>query len=195
MTLTRKSLKAMGIEDEKIEQIIEDHSETVDALKKQRDDYEAQACKVPELEKKIQELENSEGDDYKAKYEAERDAFEAYKADVEATRKNDQVKNLYRELLKESGIDEKRIETVLKVTDLAKLEINKDGSLRDAEKLKEGIKEDWSDFIATTENRGANVETPPASTGGKMTKDEILAIKDAGERQAAMADNHELFGF
>lgn len=195
MTLTRKSLKAMGIEDEKIEQIIEDHSETVNALKKQRDDFETKANMVPELEKKIQELENSEGDDYKAKYDAEHEAFESYKAEVEATRKNEQVKSLYRDLLKETGIDEKRIDTVLKVTDLTKLEINKDGSLRDVEKLKDGIKEDWSDFIATTETKGAHVETPPANTSGKMTKDEILAIKDAGERQAAMAENHELFGF
>ena len=195
MTLTRKSLKAMGIEDEKIEQIIEDHSETVNALKKQRDDYKAEADKVSDLEKKIQDLENAEVDDYKEKFEAERKAFEDYKAEVETTKRNDQVKNLYRDLLKDSGVDEKRIETVLRVTDLSKLEINKDGTLRDAERLKESITEDWADFIATTETKGANVETPPANTGGKMSKDEILAIKDAGERQAAMAENHELFGF
>ena len=195
MTLTRKSLKAMGIEDEKIEQIIEDHSETVNALKKQRDDYKAEADKVSDLEKKIQDLENTEVDDYKEKYEAERKAFEDYKAEVEATKRSDQVKNLYRDLLKDSGVDEKRIDTVLRVTDLSKLEINKDGTLRDAERLKEGIAEDWADFIATTETKGASVETPPSNTGGKMSKDEILAIKDAGERQAAMAENHELFGF
>lgn len=195
MTLTRKSLKAMGIEDEKIEQIIEDHSETVNALKKQRDDYKAEADKVSDLEKKIQDLENTDVDDYKEKYEAERKAFEDYKAEVEATKRSDQVKNLYRDLLKDSGVDEKRIDTVLRVTDLSKLEINKDGTLRDAERLKEGITEDWADFIATTETKGASVETPPSNTGGKMSKDEILAIKDAGERQAAMAENHELFGF
>lgn len=195
MTLTRKSLKAMGIEDEKIEQIIEDHSETVNALKKQRDDYKAEADKVSDLEKKIQDLENTEVDDYREKYEAERKAFEDYKAEVEATKRSDQVKNLYRDLLKDSGVDEKRIDTVLRVTDLSKLEINKDGTLRDAERLKEGITEDWADFIATTETKGASVETPPSNTGGKMSKDEILAIKDAGERQAAMAENHELFGF
>jgi hypothetical protein len=33
MALTRKMLKAMGIEEEKIEQIIEAHAETVDGLK------------------------------------------------------------------------------------------------------------------------------------------------------------------
>lgn len=195
MTLTRKSLKAMGIEDEKIDQIIDDHSDTVDALKKQRDDYKAKADKVSDLEKKIQELESIEVDDYKAQYEAEHEAFEAYKAEVEASRHSEQVRGLYRDLLKEAGVDEKRIDTVLRVTDLSKLDMNKDGTLKDAEGLKKGIAEDWSDFIATTEVKGANVETPPTSTGGKMSKEEILAIKDAGERQAAIAENHEAFGF
>ena len=39
MALTRKMLKAMGIEEDKIEQIIEAHSETVDSLKADRDSY------------------------------------------------------------------------------------------------------------------------------------------------------------
>ena len=42
-SLTRKMLKAMGIEDEKIDQIIEAHSETVDALKERSADFEKNA--------------------------------------------------------------------------------------------------------------------------------------------------------
>ena len=49
MALTRKFLLALGIEDSKIESIIDAHSETVDALKKERDDYKAQAEKLPEV--------------------------------------------------------------------------------------------------------------------------------------------------
>lgn len=191
MTLTRKSLKAMGIEDEKIDQIIDDHSETVEALKKQRDAYKADAEKVSDLEKKIQELENAESDDFKEKYEAEHQAFEEYKTKVEADKLSDTVKGLYKDLLKDAGVDEKRIDTVLRVTDLSKLEINKDGSLRDSEKLKSAIQEDWADFIATTSKKGADVETPPTGNGAKKTKDEIMAIKDTAERQAAIAESLE----
>ena len=43
MSLTRKMLKAMGIEEEKIDQIIEAHSETVDSLKADRDTYKEDA--------------------------------------------------------------------------------------------------------------------------------------------------------
>ena len=38
MALTRKFLKAMGIEDEKAEEIISAHVETVNGLKGERDD-------------------------------------------------------------------------------------------------------------------------------------------------------------
>lgn len=37
MALTRKMLKAMGIEDEKIDQIIDEHAESVNALKAKLD--------------------------------------------------------------------------------------------------------------------------------------------------------------
>ena len=49
MALTRRSLKAMGIEDEKIDEIIAAHAETVDALKEQRDNYKAQADELAEV--------------------------------------------------------------------------------------------------------------------------------------------------
>ena len=54
MSLTRKFLKAMGIEDEKVDQIIEAHSETVDALKEERDGYKADAEKLPEVQRRLE---------------------------------------------------------------------------------------------------------------------------------------------
>ena len=67
---------------------------------------------------------------------------------------------------------------------------------KDVEKIKKDASEEWADFITTTTQKGADTTTPPANTGGgKMTKEEIFKIKDASERQKAIADNHELFGF
>ena len=39
MSLTRKFLSAMGIEEDKIEQIIDAHTDTVNALKEARDGF------------------------------------------------------------------------------------------------------------------------------------------------------------
>ena len=51
MAMTRKFLKAMGIEEEKIEQIIEAHTETVNALKEERDKFKGDAEKLPTVQK------------------------------------------------------------------------------------------------------------------------------------------------
>jgi hypothetical protein len=73
--------------------------------------------------------------------------------------------------------------------------MKEDGSFKDHDKILDSIKEEWADFITTTETRGAKTATPPKSTNVKMTKEEIMKIEDDGERQKAIAENHELFGF
>ena len=75
----------------------------------------------------------------------------------------------------------------------AGLELDADGKVKDAEKQLSSIKTTWGGKIATTKTTGAKVDTPPTNTGSKMTKDQIFAIKDAGERQAAIAANADLF--
>ena len=102
----------------------------------------------------------------------------------------------YTELLKSAGItSEKRIAKILKVDDIDSLEMGEDGNFKDADKLTERIKNEWAEFITTTETKGAETSTPPKNNGGSaMTKDDIMAIKDAGERQKAIIENHELFG-
>lgn len=195
MTLTRKMLKAMGIEDEKIDQIIEEHAESVDALKKQRDAYKSDADKVESLERQLEEAKKNDGDDFKEKYEVLKTEFEEYKENVEAEKATAKIKGLYSDLLKEAGVDEKRIDAIIRVTDLTEIELNKDGSIKGADGLKEKVKEDWSDFIATIDDKGAKVDTPPDAGGKTMTKEEISKIKDPAERQKAIAENHELYGF
>lgn len=194
MALSRAMLKAMGIEDEKIDQIIEQHVETVDALKNQRDTYREDAEKIPSLEKQIKELKEIANDGYREKYEEEHKAYEAYKADVEKQRATDQRKNIYRQLLLDAGISEKRIDTVLKVADLDAMQIDENGNVTNAEELKASITKEWADLIPAEAQRGANVDTPPGNTAGGMTKEQILAIKNPVQRQAAMAENPALFG-
>lgn len=167
MALTRKMLKAMGIEDEKIDQIIEAHIEVTDALKAERDDFKNQAGNAEELKRQLDEaLANSgNGDDeFKKKYEDEHAAFESFKSEVEAAKANRMKTDLYKDLLKSNGVDEKRIDSIVKITDLSGIEIN-DGQLANADKLSESIKSDWADFIATTGQRGAGVATPPGNEG------------------------------
>ena len=131
---------------------------------------------------------------WKTKYDALKEELEAYKKDITTKETKAQRSNLYKELLKEAGVSEKRLDTILKVSDIDALEIGEDGKFKDSNNLIENIKKEWADFIGTTETHGASTSTPPANNGGgKMTKEEIYKIKDAGERQKAIQENHELF--
>ena len=49
-------LKAMGIEDEKIDQIIDEHAESVNALKAQRDEFKEAAGKADGYKKELDAL-------------------------------------------------------------------------------------------------------------------------------------------
>lgn len=160
-------LKAMGIEDEKIDQIIDEHAESVNALKAQRDEFKEAADKADGYKKELDALKaKGEGaDEYEEKYKAAVKNLEDYKAKVEGEKAAAEKRSLYRKLLESAGVDPKRIDTVLKVSDLSGVTV-KDGAIEGADDLTESIKSDWSDFIAVKTTQGATVPNPPKSTGG-----------------------------
>ena len=196
MSLTRKMLKAMNIEEEKIDQIIEAHTETVDGFKEKLNDYKEKAEKYDGVKKELDELKDG-GDDWQKKYEKEHSDFEAYKNDVTAKETKRTKEHAVREFLKGVGVSEKRLDAVLKVTNLDDFELDKDGKIKDADKHTETVKTEWADFIETTSTQGANTATPPANNGGtKMTKADIYKKDDKGryvlsteERQKALIEN------
>ena len=200
MALTRKFLSAMGIEADKVDEIINAHIEVVDALKAERDDYKKNADKLGGVQKELDDLkaaaEKNGKDPYKVKYEAIKEEFDNYKKDISAKETKANKTAAYRELLKKAGVSEKRIDAVLKVSDVDGIEIDKDGKIKDEDAKLKAIKDDWADFITTQSATGASTSTPPSGSGKTYkSKEEIYAIKDTGERQKAIAENHELFGF
>ena len=200
MSLTRKFLSALGIEDEKVDEIINAHTETVNALKEQRDNYKEDAEKLTAVQKELDDMkaaaEKGGEDAYKVKYEALKEDFDTYKKEQTAKEIHAKKEKAYRELLQDAGISEKRIESVLKVSDVDALEFDEADKVKEADTLKKSISEEWADFIVQTETKGAQTATPPTGSGKVYkTKDEIMSIKDTSERQKAIAENHEIFGF
>ena len=186
MALTRKMLKAMGIEDEKIDQIIEEHTESTDALKQQRDEYKAKAEAKATTSTEPKPKDPEPGDEYKAKYDAEKKAFEDYKANIAAEKAEADKRAKYRELIVKAGVDSKRVDSVLKVSDLSEIKV-KDGAIEGADDLVKSIKEDWADFIPTTQKVGANAPNPPKNDGGAKKLEDITKMQDPVARQDALA--------
>lgn len=199
-SLSRKFLAALNIEEGVADQIIERHNEVLTEIKEERDNLKEIAEKATELQKQVDaykaDEEKAEKDPYRVKYDALKEEFEAYKADIDSKATAAKKEAEYRKLLKACGVAEKRIDAILKVTDLDGLEFDNDGNLANGDKLSESIKAEWSDFIQTEGTTGAKMATPPANNGGKqtMTKAEIRAIADPVARQKAMLDNPSLFG-
>ena len=202
MSLTRRMLKAMGIEEEKIEQIIEAHTETVSALKDERDSYKEDAEKLADVQKELNTAKekiakHGDGETVsKTEFDEIKKEYEDYKKDITAKETRTAKVNAFRELLKAAGVSDKRFDTVIKVSNIDGLELDKDGKIKDADKHTENIKTEWADFIPTTTVVGAITANPPANNGkgtGK-TKEEIMAIKDPAVRQKEISENLELFG-
>ena len=196
MALTRKMLKAMGIEEEKIDQIIDAHTETVDAIKTERDTYKGEAEKLPGVQKELSDLK-AQGGDWQSKYEKEHSDFEAYKSAQTAKETRQAKTAAYKALLIESGISEKYADKILKLTDFEAIELDDDGKIKDADTHKQTLQTEYAEFVETKTERGAHVATPPArSAGTKMTKADIYKKDENGryllsteERQKALAEN------
>ena len=193
MAMTRKALKAMGLSEEQIDSIIEMHTETVDGLREQANTYKADALKLPGVQKELDDLKKGDGEDWKGKYDAEKAAHDKTKSDHAAKEAAEKVKGAYRAMLKEAGVAEKYLDTVIRATDMSSMKLDKNGKLEGADDLSKSAKTEWADFIQTTTTKGAPVATPPGNSGGKTTKEQIMAITDRGERQRAIAQNMDLF--
>ena len=165
MALTRKFLKAMGIEDEKIDQIIDAHTETVEALKQYKADAEKLHTVENELEETKKSLKAFTDGDFEKKYNDLKAEYDEYKQAEESAKETAKKQNAYKEILKKAGISEKRMDAVLRVADLSKIEFDKDGNVKDSESLEKAVKEDWSDFIVTKGTQGAHTVTPPENDG------------------------------
>jgi chromosome segregation ATPase len=197
MALTRKMLKAMGIEEEKIDQIIEAHSETVDSLKADRDNYKKDADQLKSVREELDELKAKGDDGWKEKHDKLKGDFDTYKKDVEAKETHSKKVEAFKAILKDGNFSEKGIEKAVKYADFEKMELDEDGkTIKNAPEHLKAAKEEWAEYVTTTTTTGAKTSNPPANngTGTGKTKEEIMAIKDGAVRRAEMAKNPHLFG-
>lgn len=153
--------------------------------------FNAKKNQVDEMQEKLDAAEK-----YKADFDKIKADFDKYKTDQTAKELRAEKSNAFKDVLKSIGIPEKFHPAILRATNLDDLEFA-DGKFKDAAGVKKKATEDWNDFAVTVTETGVKTVTPPANNGSKstMTKAEIMAIKDTTERQKAIADNHELFGF
>lgn len=196
MALTRKYLKSLGLTDDQIEGIIEEHSSTIEGLKETASKYKVDAEKLPAVQKELDDLKAAGDGGYKEKYEAEVRAHKEYKQQIEAEKENARTDADVLALCKEAGIvRESSLRLVSKDFDRSKIKRGEDGEITNRDELVTAIKSDYADFVAAPGAQGTPPATPP-SGGGTTYKSraEIMQIKDTAARQKAIAENLSLFG-
>lgn len=154
--------------------------------------YKAKLTEIDTLKEQQQTAEDSAttAGKWKDKYDTLKTEFEGYKAEVAGKEARAKKAEALREIAKDAGLSEAGIAKAVKYADFDKIELDDKGAVKDRANVLKGLKEEWPEYIQTTQTLGANTANPPANDGGKAvkTKAEILAIKDATERQTAWRD-------
>ena len=178
-SLTRKFLEALGVEEKAQDQIMEKHSEVVNEIKTERDKFKEDAEKLPEVQKQLDDLKAKQSEDDPSELEkvkkelADKTAeFEKYKGDIEAKETKAKKETAYRKLLKDAGIGEKYLDIVVKANqdEINNIAFDKEGKVKDSDKITAGMKDSLSAFVVTTQQKGADVQNPPAGNGGGEQK-------------------------
>lgn len=127
-----------------------------DDARKERDAYKADAEKLTEVQK---ELETVKGGDWQKKYETLKAETEAAAAKAA---KDSAIAELLKDAFTQSGVDKIR-----KYADFSAVELDKDGKIKNPDKLLDSLKTEWAEFVTTTTTKGADIPNPPtpAATG------------------------------
>ena len=167
MALTRKLLKGMGLTDEQVDTIIEAHTDTVDGLKADVIRYKADAEKLPDVQKELDDLKAA-GGGYKEKYEKEHKTFEDYKADVTAKESRAAKEKAVRAYFESKNITGANLDLAMRGCgeEMSALEMD-GGKIKDTKSLDALVEGTYKGLVSTTQTQGANPANPPANPPAK----------------------------
>ena len=148
--------------DKCAEEICSRHTADLDSIKEERDTYKKDAETLATVQQELDELKAKSGDTFEQKFKDMEKKYNDLVKENEQKETTAKIKDAYKALLKEAGVSEKRLESVLKGTDISALKLDKDGKLDGADNLTKNIKTEWADFIETRGAQGADPATPPA---------------------------------
>ena len=210
MALTQALLKSFGLEADQRDAIMTEHQATLESIKAERDELRDKAAKVPDLERQIQELKAAdEGDALKAerdelqgkldqlqadndRLKGEKDTlnaeYEAYRQQVDTDKSNAVKLELYKGLLREIGLDEKRVDKAARLKKLDELTVE-DGKLAGYDELKQAEAEEWSVFIPQPQGiKGQDVPgaggnpKPPQPAGDQPNERAVQIARERHEK-------------
>ena len=181
MALTRKSLKAMGLTDEQVDSIIEMHSETVDGLKEQVKTYKADAEKLPNVQKELDDLKAAGDGGFKEKFEKEHIDFENFKKTIQEKETKAAKESAAKAFFESKGITGNSLEIAMRGSSAEIAALDLDGEkIKDSSALDALVNGTFKALVSTTTTKGANIPNPPVTTPNKAySADDIRKMSPA----------------
>ncbi len=171
MALTRAFLRGLGIEDSKIESIIEAHSETVTGLQAKISDAENRAGAAGEKAEKLaavqRELDELKAGDYRAKYE--KLSREAERGRTRAAREK-AVRAYYEGKQIRGG----NLAIAMRGTDLDSIELDEHGALKSTDTLDELVAGDFAPLVGSRRTVASGSSLGGRSGGSGESASEIM---------------------
>ena len=181
MALTRKSLKAMGLTDEQVDSIIEMHSETVDGLKEQVKTYKAEAEKLPNVQKELDDLKAAGDGGFKEKFEKEHSDFENFKKTIQEKETKAAKESAAKAFFESKGITGNSLEIAMRGSSAEIAALDLDGEkIKDSSALDALVNGTFKALVSTTTTKGAKIPNPPVTTPNKAySADDIRKMSPA----------------
>ena len=181
MALTRKSLKAMGLTDEQVDSIIEMHSETVDGLKEQVKTYKADAEKLPNVQKELDDLKAAGDGGFKEKFEKEHSDFENFKKTIQEKETKAAKESAAKAFFESKGITGNSLEIAMRGSSAEIAALDLDGEkIKDSSALDALVNGTFKALVSTTTTKGVYIPNPPVTTPNKAySADDIRKMSPA----------------
>ena len=181
MSLTRKLLKGMGLTDEQVDTIIEAHTDTVDGLKEQVKTYKADAEKLPNVQKELDDLKAAGDGGFKEKFEKEHSDFENFKKTVQEKETKAAKESAAKAFFESKGITGNSLEIAMRGSSAEIAALDLDGEkIKDSSALDALVNGTFKALVSTTTTKGANIPNPPVTTPNKAySADDIRKMSPA----------------
>ena len=181
MSLTRKLLKGMGLTDEQVDTIIEAHTDTVDGLKEQVKTYKADAEKLPNVQKELDDLKAAGDGGFKEKFEKEHSDFENFKKTIQEKETKAAKESAAKAFFESKGITGNSLEIAMRGSSAEIAALDLDGEkIKDSSALDALVNGTFKALVSTTTTKGANIPNPPVTTTNKAySADDIRKMSPA----------------
>lgn len=180
MAFTRKMLRALGIEDDKIEQIMDAHTEVTEALKTERDAAKTAADELTKVKDELAQTKESlkaaekSAKDAKSQFDTEKAEHDKLKTEISTKAAKEKADAAIIEWAKSKGYSEAGAKKIAKYGGYGdRLKFDENGKATNLDELADDVAAEWGEYKGEPRSEGYKGSNP--LTGGTATKKSLAA--------------------